>query len=129
MERHMMENLDKYELRLLKSWEEVYKKGQLTFWILIALKDGPKYMVDIKKFVADRTAQTFNVDDQSMYRALRRYYASELIEFTYAPGNNGPERKIYSLTGIGRNVLAAFSDRNIVGVFYNSSTQKLIEEK
>tara|TARA_B100000780_G_scaffold277316_1_gene247728 strand:- start:491 stop:604 length:114 start_codon:yes stop_codon:yes gene_type:complete len=25
---------------LLSSWEETYKKGQLTLWIFLALKDG-----------------------------------------------------------------------------------------
>ena len=33
---------------LLTSWEETYKKGQLTLWVFLALKDGQKYVDEIK---------------------------------------------------------------------------------
>ena len=33
---------------LLAGWEDVYKKSQLTLWILIALKDGEKSMASVK---------------------------------------------------------------------------------
>ncbi|NLT50195.1 MAG: PadR family transcriptional regulator, partial [Ignavibacteria bacterium] len=29
---------------LLSAWEETYKKGQLTLWVFLALKDGKKYV-------------------------------------------------------------------------------------
>ena len=29
---------------LLNSWEETYKKGQLTLWIFLSLKDSSKYV-------------------------------------------------------------------------------------
>jgi phospholipid N-methyltransferase len=35
---------------LLSSWEETYKKGQLTLWIFLAFKDGQKYVDEIKEF-------------------------------------------------------------------------------
>ena len=36
---------------LLSAWEETYKKGQLTFWVFLALKEGNKCMEQIKEFV------------------------------------------------------------------------------
>ena len=36
---------------LLNAWEETYKKGQLTFWVLLALKESNKCVEDIKEFV------------------------------------------------------------------------------
>ena len=36
---------------LLNSWEETYKKGQLTLWIFLSLKDGDKYVDEIKYFI------------------------------------------------------------------------------
>ena len=36
---------------LLSSWEQTYKKGQLTLWIFLALKDGQKYVDEIKEFI------------------------------------------------------------------------------
>ena len=36
---------------LLDAWEETYKKGQLTFWVFLALKESNKCVEDIKYFV------------------------------------------------------------------------------
>ena len=36
---------------LLDAWEETYKKGQLTFWVFLALKESNKCVEDIKDFV------------------------------------------------------------------------------
>lgn len=119
--------IDTYEQSLLKAWEEVYKKGQLTLWILLALKDGPKHMAEIKQFIATQTRATLNADDKSMYRALRRYQAAEMIDFKPAPGAGGPDRKIYELTAAGKRVLAAFCERNITQIFYQPDIETLIK--
>ncbi len=120
-------NLDEYENKLLEGWEEVFKKGQLTFWIMLALKHGPKHMADIKSFIDEATGGTLSADDKSMYRALRRYFDAELIDFTAEAGDGGPDRKVYSLTPIGQKVLARFVDRNITSVFYQPTIKALIE--
>ncbi|MGF7229108.1 MAG: PadR family transcriptional regulator [Candidatus Saccharibacteria bacterium] len=124
----MGDQLDKYEEQLVKGWEDMYKKGQLTLWILLALHDGPKHMNDIKLFIAAQTNDTLGADDKSMYRALRRYHAAEMIGFTTTPSQNGPDRKIYELTQVGQHVLVAFCKRNITDVFYKSSVQNLIKK-
>jgi len=114
--------------RLLTGWEEVHKKGQLTLWVLLALKDGPKHMAEIKDFINTSTNGTLAVDDNSLYRALRRYYDTELTSFVTAPGN-GPDRKIYQLSPIGCDVLDRFVRRNIVDVFYRPEIKSLIGGK
>ena len=121
--------LDEYEQRLLDTWEEVYKKGLLTFWILLALKDGPKHMTEIKHFISKQTRHTVTVDDKSLYRSLRRVQAMDMIEHTSRPGKNGPDLKVYSLNSIGSKVLHAFAKRNIIDVFYQPTIQSLLERK
>lgn len=120
-------HLNDYEKQLLEGWEEVFKKGQLTLWIMLALKDGPKYMVEVKKFINQKTNGRLTADDQSMYRALRRYYDTELVEYRQEPGRGGPDRKIYSLSPIGERVLNEFCKRNILDVFFKPSTKSLLE--
>jgi PadR family transcriptional regulator PadR len=117
---------NQYEQKLLDGWEEVFKKGQLTLWIMLALKDGPKHMADIKQFIHSSTDGTLSADDKSMYRALRRYYDAEMLDFTTKAGN-GPDFKIYSLTGIGHKVLERFVERNIIKVFFKPQIKELIE--
>ena len=70
--------LSKYEETLLEGWEDVHKRGQLTLWILLALKDGPKHMQKIKRFISDITSMSISADDKSMYRALRRFADAEI---------------------------------------------------
>ena len=119
----------KYEQTLLEGWEEVYKKGQLTFWILLALRAGEKHMAQIKACIADLTGKTLLVDDKSMYRALRRFKEAELISFRTRPSKGVPELKLYMLTPIGKNVLQMFIERNIDAVFYKKSVTELLRSK
>lgn len=117
--------LPSYEQQLLDGWEDVFKKGQLTLWIMLALKDGPKHMSEIKAFIGQATNGTLSADDQSMYRALRRYYDVEMVDFKTEAGKNGPDLKVYSLTAIGRQVLDSFIARNITSVFFKPSLKEL----
>lgn len=122
-------HLDKYEKELLAGWEEVYKKGQLTLWILLALKHGPKHMEQIKNFIYDCTGGTLTADDKSLYRALRRYYDTELVNFKLKPGKSGPDLKIYSLNPVGAKVLDAFTRRNILDIYFNKQVMELLERQ
>jgi PadR family transcriptional regulator, regulatory protein PadR len=124
--RYSMQELDKYEKKLLEGWEEVFKKGQLTLWIMLALKDGPKHMSEIKQFIYQATNGTLTADDQSMYRALRRYYDTELVDFKQEPGKGGPDLKIYSLSSVGEKVLDRFTKRNILEVFFKPEIKSLL---
>src|SRR5690348_3088583 len=110
--------LTKYDQDLLNAWEETHKKGQLTLWVFLALKDGAKHMQQIKEFIDRYTNQAVSVDVKSMYRALRRYYDAEMIDYSNVPSDNGPDLKVYRLTDTGRHVLEEFIDRNITSVYY-----------
>jgi PadR family transcriptional regulator PadR len=120
MYRYNLEN------KLLTAWEDVYKKGQLTLWVFLSLVDSPKAMADIKEFIASCTNGVISADEQSLYRALRRYTKAELIEFKEQAVRKGPNRKVYSLTPLGTQVTRAFLERNIVKPFYNKSVSKMI---
>lgn len=119
--------MNEYAQKLLAGWEDVFKKGQLTLWIMLALKDGPKHMNEIKNFIDQATNGTLSADDKSMYRALRRYYDVEMVDYDQAPGKSGPDLKIYKLTDTGKTVLDKFISRNIINVFYNPRLKSLIE--
>jgi len=118
-----------FEQKILSAWEEVYKKGQLTLWLLLAFKDSSKDMADTKAFIEGSTRATLTADDQSMYRALRRLAQMELIDYSEQESvKGGPSRKIYQLTALGRSVLGKFVSRNIAGIYYQPGVKKLILE-
>jgi PadR family transcriptional regulator, regulatory protein PadR len=115
-----------YLQKLLTGWELTYKKGHLTFWILLSLKDGSKYVDDILNFIDEHSAGSISYDEQSLYRALRKYHTIELIDLELRDGNKGPSRKYYSLTKIGRELLEIFVERNIL-IFQSEKMLSLLK--
>jgi DNA-binding PadR family transcriptional regulator len=121
----MAKDVQKYKNELLEAWEETYKKGQLTLWIFLALKQGEKYVDEIKRFVEEKTMGTLSCEEQSLYRTLRKYRDLEMVEFRNGPGEGGPERKYYFLTPLGLELLHNFTERNMQ-LFYNQEIKKLM---
>lgn len=110
---------------LLSAWEETYKKGQLTLWIFLSLKDGNKYVDEIKSFVEEQSNQTMTCESQSLYRNLRKYQHIGVVDFETGEGNKGPERKYYFLTALGKDLLNQFIARNI-NLFFNQKIKSLL---
>lgn len=113
---------------LLSAWEETYKKGQLTLWIFLALKDGQKYVDEIKAFIETKSKNTITCEEQSLYRNLRKYEHIGVVSFTLKKGNKGPDRKYYFLTEMGVELLEKFIDRNIK-LFFSAEINKLLKNK
>jgi len=113
---------------LLSAWEETYKKGQLTLWIFLSLKDGKKYVDEIKTFVEDQSMNTMTCESQSLYRNLRKFQLVGVVDFESGVGNKGPERKYYFLTELGQKLLDNFIERNI-SLFFNNRIKNLINKE
>ena len=121
-------NKDKQLTELLSAWEETYKKGQLTLWIFLSLKEGKKYVDEIKSFVEEQSNQTMTCESQSLYRNLRKYQHVGIVDFESGEGNKGPERKYYFLTELGNKLLNQFIIRNI-NLFNNQRIKNLINKE
>lgn len=121
-----MVKLDTFDQSLLEGWEDIHKKGQLTLWIFLSLKDGPKHMAQMKQFIHGITNGNIVADDQSMYRALRRFKEGRMVDYTLRIGKGGPDLKQYYLTQTGRNVLQEFLSRQVT-IFYNEQVQQLVK--
>ncbi len=113
---------------LLSAWEDTYKKGQLTLWIFLSLKDGKKYVDEIKTFVEEQSVNTMTCESQSLYRNLRKYQHVGVVDFEAGAGNKGPERKYYFLTELGQKLLDSFIERNI-SLFFNKRIKNLINRE
>ncbi len=98
---------------LLNAWEETYKKGQLTFWVFLALKESPKCVDEIRESVVKLSEGTMTCEEQSLYRLLRKFLQLEIVSFETGKGNKGPDRKYYQLTVWGGQLFKRFVDRNI----------------
>lgn len=98
---------------LLSDWNETYKKSQLSFWVLLAISDSEKYMAEILAFLSDSSKGGLVVKEQSLYRALRRFKSMGIVKITEYPSPNGPNRKYFTLSSNGRELLSRFIEQNI----------------
>jgi len=110
---------------LLNKWEESYKKGLLSFWILLLLNERPSYPYEMSAEVAKISQGTISVDDNSIYRALNRFEAVGIVKSELQQSSTGPQRRYFSLTTTGKALLTEFIRRNIQ-VFENPSVSERI---
>jgi len=98
---------------LLTKWEETYKKGLLSFWILLLLYERASYPYEMSAEVSKISQGTISVDDNSIYRALNRFESVGIVRSELQQSSTGPQRKYYSLTNTGKTLLTEFIQRNI----------------
>ncbi len=110
---------------LLNAWEETYKKGQLTLWVFLALREGRKCVEDIKEFVERMSEGTMSCEEQSLYRNLRKFQHLEIVTYESKKVSKGPDRKYYYLTETGEELFKRFVERNIL-IFTKESIINLL---
>lgn len=99
---------------LLDQWESAYKKGLLTFWLLLLLHERPMYVFEMGEAVSHVSLGTVTADEKSLYRALRRFEAVGLVDSSWKPSDIGPKRRYYHLTDMGTELLRRFAIRNVL---------------
>ncbi len=110
---------------LLNAWEETYKKGQLTFWVFLALKESNKCVEEIKEFVERMSEGAMTCEEQSLYRNLRKFQHLEIVAYESKRVSKGPDRKYYHLTHLGNELFKRFVERNIM-IFTKKSIINLL---
>lgn len=111
---------------LLKNWEEVYKKGFLTFWILLFLHERPAYAYEMSTAITELSQGMVSADEKSMYRALSRFETFGIVSSELELSNLGPRRRYYHLTDSGLALLRRFIQRNIL-VFQSPAVAQRIQ--
>lgn len=101
-----------YRNKLLDAWELTYKKGQMSFWILFTLSHSDCDVQSLQQHIRSLSNNQIQFDEQSLYRSLRRFYETELVDFDLIDGQKGPQRKVYKLTILGLQLLKQFLQRN-----------------
>jgi len=117
---------DNSYLKMLEKWEEVYKRGLLSFWLLLLLHEQPAYPREIGETIIKISQGSISADDNSIYRALSRFEELGILTSEFKQSVLGPPRKYYKLNEKGRALLAEFIQRNIL-IFENPSVKERIE--
>ena len=112
---------------LLSQWEENYKKGLLSFWLLLLLAQRKAYPYEIKSAISEMSHATINADENSIYRSLNRLADFGVVDSERMPSDSGPSRRYYFLTELGRELLRKFITRNIL-VYEQPDVAELIQK-
>ncbi len=113
--------------QVVTAWEGTYKKGLLTFWILVSLHNGEKHVGTVKEFIENNNTN-ITVDEKSLYRSLVRFKKMDLLLVRQQQSSSGgPALNIYSLSASGRIALKKFYVRNIADVFQTAKFKKLMK--
>ena len=81
--------------------------------------------LEIKDFVETKSKGTITCEEQSLYRALRKFEHINVLKYEMRKGNRGPERKYYYLTDLGQELFSQFVKRNIY-LFYSEEINNLL---
>jgi len=112
---------------LLTQWEETYKKGLLSFWLLLLLSRRKAYPYEIKAAITELSQNTISADENSIYRALNRLAETGVVDSEMLPSETGPSRRYFFLTDLGHELLVRFVSRNIL-VFQHPLVAELIQK-
>jgi PadR family transcriptional regulator, regulatory protein PadR len=79
-----------------------FLKGSIRLLLLSLLSRGEMYGYEILQEASRRSANAFALKEGTLYPALHHLEKKGLIRATWRTGDNGRERKYYSLTAKGR---------------------------
>jgi len=77
-------------------------KGSISLLLLNLLSRGEMYGYEILQAAAVRSANAFEFKEGTLYPALHQFEKKGLVRSQWRTGDNGRERKYYSLTAKGR---------------------------
>ncbi len=92
-----------------------------TFHILLATKDGVMHGYSIMKEVEKRSAGQVRIGPGTMYEAIGRLVAGDLLKEVAAPASSKTDkrrRRFYKLTPLGRKVMVLEAERLAALVSY-----------
>jgi PadR family transcriptional regulator, regulatory protein AphA len=81
----------------------------LDYVILAGLIHKPRSGYDLTKWMERETSHFFAIGHSSIYPALAQLEREGLVRHEVVPSDQGPERKVYSITEVGRVALLAWA--------------------
>jgi len=86
------------------------RAGLLEPTVLAAMASQTSYGYVLRRRVEEMTGGALSVDPGTLYRLLRRLEQDGAVESSWASGEFGPQRRLYTLTARGMGLLACWRD-------------------
>lgn len=92
----------------LNNWNVQIRKGLLELCVLNALQPGRQYGYDIVKQL--REINGLMIGEGTVYPILSRFRTQGLVDATLEESPDGPARKYYRLTALGKKCLQEMNE-------------------
>jgi PadR family transcriptional regulator PadR len=83
-------------------------KGSISLVLLTLLSRGEMYGYELLQEASRRSANAFELKEGTLYPALHHLEKKDLIKAEWRTGENGRERKYYSLTAKGKKAAHSY---------------------
>jgi poly-beta-hydroxybutyrate-responsive repressor len=78
----------------------------LEICLLLLLKDASGYGYGLIEQLSDFGISASQLNVGSLYRSLRKLEKQELVKSTWEAASQGPRRRVYAITGRGKETLS-----------------------
>lgn len=82
-------------------------KGTIDLLILSVLNENDNYGYQISKVITDKSGETFEIQEATLYLSLKRLERQTYIESYWGEKSHGGKRKYYKITEQGLEQLAS----------------------
>ena len=114
--------------KTLNAWEKEFKKGFTQYIILVLLKEKSMHGYEIKNRLENMTNQLVSFKDSGIYQILKKLSKREFVTFETRKSQKGPDRKCYTITDSGNEIVQIFSSK-YMGPIYKSIMEILHQDK
>jgi PadR family transcriptional regulator PadR len=106
----------KENVRILKQWEKEYKKGFVSYLILLLLVENPMYGYEIIGRLEELSDNKLSFKESGIYQVLKKQKQKKTIDSYIKKSKVGPRRKYYFITEKGKNLLVFFSKKYVLPI-------------
>lgn len=85
-------------------------KGTIDLLILSVLKENDNYGYQISKVITDKSGEAFEIQEATLYLALKRLEKQHSIESYWGEQSHGGKRKYYKITNEGLSQLTVLKE-------------------
>jgi len=103
-------NYSKNIEKSLKLWEKAFKKGFTQYMVLILLKENSMHGYEIKNRLESMGNEIVSFKDSGIYQILKKLSKREFVTFKIEKSEKGPDRKSYTITESGEEIVQIFSN-------------------
>jgi PadR family transcriptional regulator PadR len=89
---------------MMDSWVTQLRKGLIEYGVLAALRQGESYGYEIVQTL--RRMEILSVSESTLYPVLARLREEKLLKTRDVPSPEGPPRRYFALTALGKVRLA-----------------------